>query len=109
MVSQAKNLASGYTGVPAGGGYLYTIPQAFRPANSMTDVGNDFAHLGLGSPNITNLVADVAGKALITGVSPDFGSVDGGDIVTITGHGFIGVSQVLFGNSSAGARPRRSR
>jgi kumamolisin len=102
LASQERNLAAGYPGVPAGGGYLYTIPQAFRPASSMTGPGNDFAHVGLGSPNITSLVANVAGRAQITAVSPDFGSVAGGDTVTITGHGFIGVSQVLFGNSSAG-------
>ncbi|HEY5986809.1 MAG TPA: IPT/TIG domain-containing protein, partial [Streptosporangiaceae bacterium] len=37
----------------------------------------------------------------VTVVTPDSGSVDGGDTVTITGSGFISVTDVDFGGTSA--------
>jgi hypothetical protein len=67
----------------------------------MTGVGNDFTHVGLGSPNITSLVSQVAGLSTIAGISPNSGPVTGGTAVTITGTNFIGVSSVQFGNTPA--------
>jgi hypothetical protein len=96
-VSQENTLANGFKAAPAGEGYLYTLPpSSFQPASSMIGPGNDFAHLGLGSPNITNLVANVAGRAQITGINPASGPLEGGTTATITGHGFVGVSKVNF-------------
>jgi hypothetical protein len=89
----------------AASGYLYTVLNraAFHQASTMTGVGNDFAHVGLGSPNITNLVSEVAGPPSITSVQPATGPVTGGTTVTITGSNFIGVSGVTFGGSPGAA------
>jgi hypothetical protein len=87
----------------ANGGYLYTALHAtdFHPASTMTGIGNDFTHVGLGSPNITNLVAQVAGPASITSISPISGPITGSTTVIISGSNFIGVSGVLFGGTPA--------
>jgi len=98
LACQAKGSCSS-----ANGGFLYTAlnDTDFHPAGSMAGTGNDFAHVGLGSPNIANLVAQVAGPASITSVSPIFGPLTGGTTVTISGSNFIGVSAVLFGGTPA--------
>jgi hypothetical protein len=44
-----------------------------------------------------------AGVASITGASPTSGSTAGGDVVTVTGAGFTGASQVTFGSVAASA------
>jgi hypothetical protein len=67
----------------------------------MTGPGNDFAHLGLGSPNITSVVSLVAGPPTVSGTIPEIGTMAGGTSVTIKGHAFIGVSEVLFGSVPA--------
>jgi hypothetical protein len=87
----------------ANGSYLYSELNASNshPASSMTGNGNDFTHVGLGSPNITNLVAQVAGLASITTTSPITGPITGGTTVTISGANFVGVSGVLFGGTPA--------
>ena len=69
----------------------------------MTGVGNDFAHVGLGSPNITNLVSLVAGPPSITSISPSSGPIAGGTAVTINGNAFIGVSGVSFAGTPVAA------
>jgi hypothetical protein len=86
----------------AQGGYLYSLsPSAFRPPSSMTGAGNDFAHLGLGSPNVAAVIAAVAGRPIVTGISPASGPVIGGKTVTISGSNLIGVTSVLFENAGA--------
>ncbi len=88
----------------ANGAALYSLagnPNAFHPASSMTGTGNDFAHLGLGSPNITNLVSDLSGFPGVSSVSPKSGSVNGGYRVSISGNAFVGVQKVLFGGVPA--------
>ncbi|MGA2010991.1 MAG: IPT/TIG domain-containing protein [Solirubrobacteraceae bacterium] len=44
---------------------------------------------------------DTEPAPVITGVSPSNGAVDGGDIVTITGTGFTGATEVDFGDEQA--------
>jgi hypothetical protein len=90
----------------ANGGYLYgwgrgwTAPIFFHPPGSMTGPGNDFAHVGLGSPNITNLVALVAGTPVVSGIKGQaWGPVTGGTQVTLNGQRFIGVTGVEFSNA----------
>jgi hypothetical protein len=84
----------------AQGGYLYSLnPSAFKPPSSMTGPGNDFAHLGLGSPNIPALVAQVAGRPVVASLAPAAGPVTGGTTVTVSGFNFIGVTSVLFENA----------
>ena len=101
LASQAQKLAHN-SAVSAAGPYLYSLPQSsFQPASGMTAPNNDPAHLGLGSPNITRLVENVVGVAQITSLSPAAGPASGGTRVTISGHGFIGVLQVIIGGIPA--------
>ena len=93
---QAQMDANGFVFSPANG-YLYTIPRAFHSAGSMTGTGNDFYHLGLGSPNITTVIAKSVGAPQSSSFSPDFGPGAGGTKVTIHGTGFVGVQKVTFG------------
>ncbi len=37
---------------------------------------------------------------VVTGVTPNSGSVNGGDVITLTGSGFTGASSILFGNQN---------
>jgi large repetitive protein len=87
---------------PSGGfeGYLYPFagPGVFHTAASM---GSDFQHVGLGSPNITNLVAQIGCTASITSISPTSGKGSGGTTVTVDGTNFIGVTGVTFGGAKA--------
>jgi hypothetical protein len=81
--------------------YFQSIPQAFHSPSSMTGIGNDSTHLGLGSPNVASLVS-IAGPAVeIAHISPDLGTALGSTPVTITGRGFIGVNQVAFNGVKA--------
>jgi kumamolisin len=96
LASQAAADA-GHTPTSASGSFLYGLGNNdFHTASSMTGAGNDFSHVGLGSPNITNLVADVAGPPEITSISPSFGPITGGTEITINGKGFIGVENVYI-------------
>jgi hypothetical protein len=102
LASQAAIDARGPFPPTAGGGYFYGLNgNAFHSPSTMTGPGNDFSHVGLGSPNITNLVADVAGPPAVTSIYPVSGPVTGGTGVTITGKALIGVSKVLFGGVPA--------
>jgi hypothetical protein len=87
----------------ANGNYLYTALNGgtSHPASTMTGIGNDFTHVGLGSPNITNLVSQIAGPPFITGLSQNSGPITGGTMVVITGGNFIGVTSVQFGGTPA--------
>jgi hypothetical protein len=51
---------------------LYSLHDsiAFHPPSKMTGVGNDFAHVGLGSPDIAGFVAVLAGPLQISGLMP---------------------------------------
>lgn len=95
IASQAQMDANGFVFSPANG-YFYTIPHAFHTATSMTGTGNDFYHVGLGSPNITTLIAKAVAPQS-SSFSPDSGPGAGGTKVTIHGGGFIGVERVTFG------------
>ncbi|MGB6690664.1 MAG: IPT/TIG domain-containing protein [Terracidiphilus sp.] len=81
----------------AANGYLYSISSAFHSASSMTGPGNDFSHVGLGSPDMTKLIAKVV-PPRIDSFSPASGKASGGTTVTITGVGFIGVEKVKSGS-----------
>jgi len=94
-VSNAGGSSRGYP-LTAANGLLYTIPSAFHSASSMTGTGNNFAHVGLGSPDITKLVAKVV-PPRIDSFTPDSGQAAGGTKVTIRGAGFVGVEKVKFG------------
>jgi kumamolisin len=75
---------------------LYRLATALHAASTMTGVGNDFRHVGLGSPDITKLIA-IAVPPQIGSFSPTDGSFAGGTKVTIYGVGFVGVKDVTFG------------
>jgi hypothetical protein len=98
--AMADKCAGGSTGClfSPSDGYLYTIPQAFHPASGMA--GGEFADLGLGSPDITTLIA-TAVPPQVDSFNPTGGAASGGTKVTITGGGFIGVQKVTFGGVEA--------
>jgi hypothetical protein len=77
-------------------GYIYTLSDGLHAASTMTGAGNNFQHVGLGSPNITKLIA-LAVPPQIGTFSPTHGTFAGGTKVTIHGVGFIGVKSVTFG------------
>ena len=99
ITQQASVDAGGYQW-SASDGYLYTIPKAFHRASTMTGTGNNFAHVGLGSPDMTTLVA-MANPPRIDSYLPYGGPASGGTKVTIIGAGFIGVTKVTFGGVDA--------
>lgn len=99
IANQANEDATGLI-ESAGNGLLYQWPHGFHAASSMTGTGNNFQHVGLGSPDITNLIAKVA-PPRIDSYSPENGPAAAGTKVTINGAGFIGVEQVTF-NGVAG-------
>jgi kumamolisin len=79
----------------ANGGLLYNW-SVFHPASGMTGPGNDFAHLGLGSPDMAKLISNLAGRPEITGLSLWEGPVTGGTTVKISGRNFLAVETVTF-------------
>ncbi len=101
IASQAITDA-GLPSVSASGSYFYKMPTALHAPSTMTGPGNDFSHVGLGSPDIAKVAAMAVADALaVETVSPIGGSKDGGTTVTITGEGFIGVEKVTFGGVDA--------
>jgi subtilase family serine protease len=82
----------------AGYGNLYNYTAGLHGPATMTGLGNDFVHVGLGSPNITRLVSLFV-PPTITGFNPGHGTFAGGTTVTIHGTGFIGVKNVMFGGN----------
>ncbi len=99
LAQQAMIDAGGYQWSPANAHYFYKH-DVFHSASSMTGTGNDFVHVGLGSPRMTKLVA-VANPPRIDSFSPLDGPGAGGTKVTIVGAGFIGVKKVTFGGVDA--------
>ena len=95
IANQAHENATGLI-LSAGNGLLYQWPHGFHAASSMTGTGNNFQHVGLGSPDITQLIAKVV-PPRIDSYSPENGPATAGTKVTIYGAGFIGVEQVTFG------------
>jgi len=93
LLQQARSDAGMFT-PSAAHGYIYTLADGLHAASTMTDT--DFQHVGLGSPNITKLIA-IAVPPAIGSFSPTNGSFAGGTKVTIYGLGFIGVKDVTFG------------
>jgi hypothetical protein len=92
LVNQARQ-----TAVSGAGGFLYKLGFAnFHSAGGFSGPGNDFAHVGLGSPDLTRLIADIAGSPTIAGHTPGEATVLGGTPVTISGRNFIGVQSVTF-------------
>jgi len=77
-------------------GYVYTLADGLHAASTMTGTGSDFRHVGLGTPNITKLIA-MAVPPQIGSFSPQDGSIGGGTKVTVYGVGFIGVKNVTVG------------
>ena len=102
IVSQAL-IDAGLPSVSASGDYFYNLPSgSFHSPSSMTGPGNDFAHVGLGSPDIAKLASFAVNDGLqMDKVSPSSGKGSGGTTVTITGKGFIGVQKVTFGGVDA--------
>jgi kumamolisin len=84
----------------AGSGHLYKWQHGFHAASTMTGKGNDFQHVGIGSPDVTQLVAKAA-PPRIDSYSPYNGPATAGTKVTIYGAGFIGVEKVTFGGVDA--------
>jgi hypothetical protein len=99
LVNQA-NMDAGKLPLTAGNGYLYNFPDEFHAASTMTGPGNDFKHVGLGSPDITRLVARIV-HPQIDNYYPYNGPASGGTKVTIQGSGFINVEKVTFGGVEA--------
>ena len=89
-------------GIPnAGFGGIYALNKGLHAASTMTGTGSDFQHVGLGSPDITKLIA-IAVPPKIIGFYPSSGLSGGGTKVTIYGQGgFIGVKKVTFGGHAA--------
>lgn len=81
-------------------GYFYRHTGGFHPPSTMTGSGNDFKHVGLGSPIMTQLIAEAV-PARIDGFSPANGPGAGGTTVTVQGAGFIGVYNVIIGGVPA--------
>jgi hypothetical protein len=102
IVSQAL-IDAGMPSVSASGDYFYNMSSsAFHGPASMTGPGNDFAHVGLGSPDIAKLASfAVNDEFQVDKISPSSGKGTGGTTVTITGKGFIGVQKVTFGGVDA--------
>src|SRR5262249_28656893 len=69
LANQAQKDSLGFSW-SASGGYLYSIPDAFTPPSKMLSPGNNFAHVGLGSPDITTVVAHAAAPILATSLNP---------------------------------------
>jgi len=84
----------------AGYGNLYNgdYPSGLHGFATMTGFGNDFVHVGLGSPNITRLISLFV-PPTITSFNPAHGTFAGGTTVTLHGAGFIGVKNVNFGGN----------
>ena len=80
----------------AGNGFLYGHESAFHVATSMKGAGNDFTHVGLGSPDIAKLIGTFI-PIKIDNYIPVEGPAAGGTKVKIVGTGFIGVTEVTFG------------
>ena len=80
-------------------GYLYTIPHVFHSASTITS--GVFADVGLGSPDITRLIATVVPPRVDSYSPANGGPAAGGTKITITGAGFIGVEKVTFGGVAA--------
>lgn len=99
IAGQAAEDAGDVIGTAADG-FFYTIPRAFHAASTMTGTGNNFAHVGLGSPDMTKLIANIV-HPRIESFSPGSGPAPGGTKVTIKGSGFIGVEKVTFGRVAA--------
>lgn len=98
--SLARRTVDAVDAAPAGN-LIYAWGSFLHSPSSMTGTGNDFAHLGMGTPDITNIVSLMAGAPSINNVSPASGSAAGGTTVVISGHAFIGVSSVQFGGVPA--------
>jgi hypothetical protein len=81
----------------AANGYLTTIPNAFHSPFDMSGTGNDTAHLGMGTPNVTDLAAIAGPPVTVLSVNPNSGTAAGGTKVTVLGQGFLGVKKVTFG------------
>jgi len=77
-------------------GYIYTLAEGLHAPSTMTGTESNFQHVGLGSPDITKLIA-IAVPPQIGSFSPTDGSFAGGTKVTIYGVGFVGVKNVTFG------------
>ena len=95
LLEQAKSDAA-LAPSSAAHGYVYTLADGFHSASTMSGVGSDFRHVGLGTPNITKLIA-IAVPPQIGSFSPQDGSFAGGTKVTVYGVGFIGVNNVTVG------------
>lgn len=95
IASQANMDTIGFAWSPAGGSF-YEFPKAFHAAKSMTGTGNDFYHVGLGSPDITHVIENTALPMQAFSITPASGPAAGGTKVTIEGTGFTGL-QDLFG------------
>jgi len=101
LLNQASNESCSSFTSATFNGYLYDFSStgAFHSAASM---GGDFRHVGLGSPNITSLVSQIAcGPVSVSSITPSSGSGKGGTTVTVKGSNFIGVSKVKFGSADA--------
>jgi kumamolisin len=82
------------------GSYFYTKRTGFHGASTMTGPGNDFQHVGLGSPDITVVLANAVPPA-ISSFTPAKGPGAGGTKLTVHGAGFIGVEKVNVGGVEA--------
>jgi hypothetical protein len=106
LASQAQQLSHGSLEsvyAPSGTPLLYSFAASgfLNPPSSMTGPDNDFAHVGLGSPNITSVVSGAAGAPVLSALNPASGPQSGGTTVTLSGQAFIGVSKVLFAGVEA--------
>jgi hypothetical protein len=87
--------------------FLYALPAAvFHPPGDMTrqlsQPENNFSTLGLGSPFISHLIAQmVAPYTSVDSISPSSGAWGGGTKVTVNGKGFVDVKAVTFGGVNA--------
>lgn len=69
--------------------------------HSAASIGSDFAHVGLGSFDLSQLVAQVDGVPQVTGLYPRNGLSTGGTSVQISGSSLWEVKSVRFGSTPA--------
>lgn len=75
---------------------------ATSPAHAAGVVDVRVSASGQSAKSVADKFTYVSAGPTVTSVSPSSGSHAGGTVVTITGTGFTGVTQVLFGAKSAG-------
>lgn len=101
LAEQARADA-GLSALSPAGDYFYSHRGGLHDFSTFAAPGNDFQHVGLGSPNVADMVA-IAVPPRIDSFFPTTGPASGGTTVTLVGAGFIGVKEITVGGSPVNA------